>query len=247
MTELLQQVRACIACQDQLLYVPRPVVQFSKHAKIVIVGQAPGRRVHETGIPRNDASGRKLREWLAVSDEKFYNPDLFAILSMAFCYPGKGKSGDLPPMPQCAKLWHSGFFNEITYPPLILLVGQYAQRYYLKENFKGNLTNTVRNFDQHLPKYFALPHPSPRNQNWVKINPWFTTHIIPHLRSTVRDLLIKRIKYNYKKAGSLICIKKLIRFAIHKFSFFYSGRRSIRMFHRFSPGHNVDYLPSSVF
>lgn len=191
MTVLLKQVLSCMACQDQLPHVPRPVVQFSKHAKIVIVGQAPGRRVHETGIPWNDASGRKLRNWLAVSDEEFYNPELFAILPMAFCYPGKGKSGDLPPMPQCSKLWHSRFFSEFTSSPLILLIGQYAQRYYLKETYKGNLTDTVRSMEEHLPKYFALPHPSPRNQHWLKVNPWFGTDIIPHLRSLVRDSINK--------------------------------------------------------
>jgi uracil-DNA glycosylase len=191
MTELLNQVRSCMVCQEQLLHVPRPIIQFSPHAKIAIVGQAPGRRVHETGIPWNDASGRKLREWLSVADEEFYNPNLFAILPMAFCYPGKGKSGDLPPMPQCSKLWHSRFFNEFTSPPLILLIGQYAQRYYLKETFKGSLTDTVKAFDAYLPAYFPLPHPSPRNQNWVKINPWFSAEVIPYLRVAVRDVLIK--------------------------------------------------------
>ncbi len=178
-----------MACREQLLHVPRPVIQFSSQAKILIVGQAPGRRVHETGIPWNDASGRKLREWLGVAEEEFYNPNLFAILPMAFCYPGKGISGDLPPMPQCSKLWHSRLFAEFTATPLVLLVGQYAQRYYLKETFKGNLTDTVKEFDSYLPKYIPLPHPSPRNQNWVKTNPWFTTGVIPGLRARVSAIL----------------------------------------------------------
>lgn len=191
MTDLLKQVRSCQVCQGQLPHMPNPVVQFNKAAKIVIVGQAPGRRVHETGIPWNDASGRKLRDWLGVADEEFYDPHLFSILPMAFCYPGKGKSGDLPPMPECARLWHSRFFTEVSSDALILLVGQYSQRYYLKSAFKGNLTDTVKSHCEYLPRYFPLPHPSPRNQNWLKINPWFLRDVLPDLRTVVQDLLAK--------------------------------------------------------
>lgn len=191
MTDLLKQVRACNVCQGQLPHVPNPVVQFDKHARIVIVGQAPGRRVHESGIPWNDASGRKLRNWLGVADEDFYNPQLFSILPMAFCYPGKGKSGDLPPMPECARLWHSQFFSAFSSDPLVILVGQYSQRYYLKSTFKGSLTDTVKDYCGYLPRYFPLPHPSPRNQNWLKINPWFSMDVLPDLKAVVQDSLAK--------------------------------------------------------
>ena len=191
MTGLLEQVRTCRFCEGQLPHIPKPVVQFNEQAKIVIVGQAPGRRVHETGIPWNDASGRKLRDWLGVADEEFYDPHLFSILPMAFCYPGKGKSGDLPPMPECARLWHSRFFNEVSPDALILLIGQYSQRYYLKNTYKGNLTDTVKSHFEYLPRYFPLPHPSPRNQNWLKINPWFLSDVLPHLRAVVQDSLAK--------------------------------------------------------
>lgn len=193
MTDLLKQVRSCQVCRDQLPHLPKPVVQFHEDAKIIIVGQAPGRRVHETGIPWNDASGRKLRDWLGVADDEFYNPSLFSILPMAFCYPGKGKSGDLPPMPECARLWHSRFFSAVSPDALILLVGQYSQRYYLKSTFNGNLTDTVKSYSEYLPRYFPLPHPSPRNQHWLKLNPWFSRDVLPDLRTVVQRLLARQL------------------------------------------------------
>ena len=160
--------------------------QLSPYSKIIIISQAPGRRVHETGIPWNDASGRKLREWMNVVDATFYDPATFSIMPMGFCYPGKGISGDLPPRPECGPLWHPQILKNLKVLPLILLIGQYAQRYYLKKDCKSSLTETVKSYKEFLPKYFPLPHPSPRNQNWVKINPWFMEEAIPELRKRIR-------------------------------------------------------------
>ncbi len=192
MKPLLEKIQKCEVCKELLPSYPRPVVQLSTLSRIIIIGQAPGRRVHETGIPWNDASGKKLREWMGVDEGTFYNAGIFSILPMSFCYPGKGISGDLPPRPECAPLWHQQVFNHFKGPLLTLLIGQYAQRYYLKEGFKGNLTETVRSYQEFLPNYFPLPHPSPRNQNWVRINPWFTEEVLPELQE--RIMLASRIK-----------------------------------------------------
>jgi len=192
MNTFLNKIRRCKVCIEHLPLGPRPVVQLSTLSKIIIIGQAPGRRVHETGIPWSDASGKKLREWMNVDEATFYEPSIFSILPMGFCYPGKGISGDLPPRPECAPLWHPKVFKYFKDEPLILLIGQYAQRYYLKKDFKGSLTETVKNFQEFLPTYFPLPHPSPRNQNWVKVNPWFKEEAIPELQK--RIMLASRIK-----------------------------------------------------
>ena len=186
MDRLLDRIRNCVLCQQQLPYEPRPVVQLGERSKVIIIGQAPGRRVHQTGIPWNDASGKTLRKWLDVQESVFYDPACFAIMPMGFCYPGKGQTGDLPPRPECASLWHAEILEHFQSPPLILLVGQYAQRYYLKNSSRSNLTTTVKNFKEFLPQYFPLPHPSPRNQNWVKINPWFMEEVIPHLQTEIK-------------------------------------------------------------
>ena len=186
MNKLLNKIQRCEVCKEHLPLAPRPVVQLSASSKIIIISQAPGRRVHETGIPWNDASGKKLREWMNIDETIFYDPAIFSILPMGFCYPGKGISGDLPPRPECAPLWHMEFFKSLKTRPLILLIGQYAQRYYLKKNYKNSLTETVRSYKEFLPEYFPLPHPSPRNQNWVKINPWFMEEAIPELRKRIR-------------------------------------------------------------
>ncbi|WP_207535557.1 uracil-DNA glycosylase family protein [Desertivirga arenae] len=189
MDTLVEEIRRCVICKEGLGWGPRPVVQLSSSSKIIIVGQAPGRRVHETGIPWNDASGKTLRAWLGINESVFYNPEYFSIMPMGFCYPGKGKSGDLPPRTECAPLWHSRIMDLFISKPLILLIGQYAQRYYLGKNYKSGLTETVRAYKDYLPQYFPLPHPSPRNKNWVKINPWFEEEVIPDLRERVKDLL----------------------------------------------------------
>ncbi len=186
MDTLLERIQRCEVCKDHLPLGPRPVVQLSDRSKIIIIGQAPGSRVHETGIPWNDASGRKLREWMNVDEATFYDPEAFSIMPMGFCYPGKAISGDLPPRPECAPLWHPRVLKGITGSPLILLIGQYAQRYYLKKNSKASLTQTVRCYKEYLPRYFPLPHPSPRNQNWVTINPWFMEEAIPELKDQIQ-------------------------------------------------------------
>ena len=189
MNILLNKIRRCEVCKVHLTLGPRPVIQVSALSKVIIIGQAPGRRVHETGIPWNDASGRKLREWMDVDEATFYDPAIFSILPMGFCYPGKGISGDLPPRPECAPLWHPQIFNYFKSTPLILLIGQYAQRYYLKKDYKNSLTETVRSYKEFLPQYFPLPHPSPRNQNWVKIKPWFTEKVIAELRNRIKKII----------------------------------------------------------
>ena len=187
METLLNKIQQCVLCKDVLPLGPNPVVQLSIHSKIIIIGQAPGKRVHETGIPWNDASGKKLRQWLDVDEATFYNPDIFSIMPMGFCYPGKGKSGDLPPRFECAPLWHPAILKIFESNPLIILIGQYAQRSYLKKRYKQNLTETVGNFREYLPAYFPLPHPSPRNQNWLKLNPWFAEEVLPELREIIRQ------------------------------------------------------------
>ncbi len=189
MNKLLSRIQQCEVCKEHLPLGPRPVVQLGGFSKIIIIGQAPGKRVHETGIPWNDASGKKLREWMNVDEATFYNPTFFSIVPMAFCYPGKGISGDLAPRPECAPLWHPEVFKYFERKPLVLLIGQYAQRYYLKKFFKGSLTETVKNYVAYLPTWFPLPHPSPRNQNWVKINPWFKEDVIPELQKRIRKIV----------------------------------------------------------
>jgi uracil-DNA glycosylase len=186
MKTLLNKIKRCEVCKDDLPLGSRPIVQLNVNSKIIIIGQAPGRRVHETGIPWNDASGKKLREWMNIDETTFYDPLVFSIMPMGFCYPGKGISGDLPPRPECAPIWHSPILKNYKSTPLILLIGQYAQRNYLKKECKTSLTETVKNFKEYLPNYFPLPHPSPRNQNWVKVNPWFMEEAIPELRKRIR-------------------------------------------------------------
>lgn len=190
METLLDKIHQCRFCEHVLPLGPRPVVQLSALSKVVIIGQAPGRRVHESGIPWHDASGRTLRKWLNVDDQAFYDPEIFSIVPMGFCYPGKASSGDLPPRPECAPLWHPLIMANFQNAPLILLIGQYAQRYYLRNSFRGSLTETVRAFEDYLPRFFPLPHPSPRNQNWVKVNPWFSAEVLPRLQEEIQRHLL---------------------------------------------------------
>lgn len=185
---LLEEIRACTVCAD-LPMGPGPVVQASSQSKIVLIGQAPGRKVHVSGVPWDDASGRNLRKWLGVTDEEFYDPKMFALVPMGFCYPGTGKSGDLPPRPECAPLWHDKLISEMPNIQLTLLFGQYAQLRYLGNRLKGSLTETVRNCMEYLPKYLPLPHPSPRNALWQKKNPWFVSEVLPELESRVKHAL----------------------------------------------------------
>jgi len=162
-------------------------VQAGAQARLLIVGQAPGLRVHKTGMPFNDASGRRLREWLQISEEDFYDPDGVAIMPMGFCYPGKGKSGDLPPRPECAPQWHQPILAELPQIQLTLLVGQYAQKYYLQDGYK-TLTERVRNWRELPENILPLPHPSPRNQIWLHKNPWFEQEVVVELRRRMGKL-----------------------------------------------------------
>ncbi len=186
---LKKDIARCQICSEHLPLGPRPVVQFSSKSRIVIVGQAPGTKVHETGIPWDDPSGDHLRDWLRVSREAFYDADSFALVPMGFCYPGKAKSGDAPPRPECAPQWHEPVLNAIAPDPLLLLCGQYAQQQYLGSSRKKTLTETVAAFTEYGPRTIPLPHPSWRSRIWMKKNPWFETKLLPVLRRTVKKRL----------------------------------------------------------
>jgi len=186
---LRKEISACTICQENLPLGPRPIVSFNRKSKIAIIGQAPGSKVHASGVPWGDASGRTLREWLGVTKQQFYNPDNFAIVPMGFCYPGRGKSGDLPPRKECARQWHKPILEQLPNLEFILLIGQYAQQYYLAKQKEKNLTETVRKFNAYFPLYFPLPHPSPRNNIWQKKNPWFRVDVIPSLKEKVKLFL----------------------------------------------------------
>lgn len=189
MENLLEKIRACRICEAHLPKGCNPVISASKESKIVIIGQAPGKKVHESGVPWDDQSGDNLRSWLGVDKQEFYNPDNFALVGMGFCYPGKGKSGDLPPRKECAPEWHPSLFEMMQESELIILIGAYAQKYYLKKNAKRNLTETVYHFHEYLPRYFTLPHPSPRNNIWQAKNKWFPEEVLPHLKDKVSTIL----------------------------------------------------------
>ena len=186
---LLSEVRACVACAGQLPFEPRPVLRAHQAARVLIVGQAPGTRVHHTGIPWNDPSGDRLRQWLAVDRDTFYDESRFAIIPMGYCYPGRGASGDLPPRRECAELWLDRLLAELPEVRLTLLIGQYAQAHYLGERRKPSLTETVRAWRDYLPHHLPLPHPSPRNLMWLRRNPWFEKEVVPALRKAVRRLV----------------------------------------------------------
>ncbi len=185
MKQLLAEARACIHCAQHLPLGPRPVLRAHPDARVLIIGQAPGTKVHATGIPWNDPSGERLRDWLQVDRDAFYDERKFAIIPMGFCYPGKGKSGDLPPRSECAPLWHERLLAALPHLELTLLIGQYAQRYYLGSDAGKTLTETVRQWRDYGPHYLPLPHPSPRNQLWLKSNPWFTKEVVPALRARI--------------------------------------------------------------
>lgn len=189
LTSLLDEIQACRLCAHALPHGPRPVVQAHGSARLRIVGQAPGRKVHETGVPWNDASGQRLRNWLGLTREQFYDPTKVAIMPMAFCYPGKAASGDNPPRRECAPQWHGPLNARLPDIALTVLVGQYAQAYYLGRNRKATLTDTVRAWQAYLPQgWLPLPHPSPRNQPWLAKHPWFEAELVPHLQAAIRSL-----------------------------------------------------------
>jgi len=184
---LLNNISQCSTCKAHLPLGPRPVVAAHPKSKIVIIGQAPGKKVHQSGIPWNDQSGKKLREWLNVTDEEFYNTENFAIIPMGFCYPGKGKTGDLPPRPECAPQWHDALLEKMRNVDLISLIGAYAQNYYLKD--KKTLTERVGDFKTYLPKYFPIPHPSPTNRFWRAKNLWFEELVVPELKDYISKIV----------------------------------------------------------
>lgn len=185
---LLAKVRACEICKESLPHEPRPVVQLDPESRILIVGQAPGSKVHQSGIPFDDASGQRLRDWLGISREDFYNPKKVAILPMGFCYPGTGKSGDLPPRPECAPKWREELLAQLEAVELTIVIGQYAQAYHL-EGAKRSVTEHVQRWREYWPKVVPLPHPSPRNNRWLKNNPWFEAELVPELKKQVAALL----------------------------------------------------------
>lgn len=185
---LLADVRACELCRDHLPLGPRPVLQLHRRSRVLIVGQAPGRRVHESGIPFDDASGNRLRDWLGVTREQFYDAELFAILPMGFCYPGKGRSGDLPPRPECAANWREPLLSRLTAVRLTVVIGQYAQAYHLPDGGRS-VTEQVQAWRAHWPDIVPLPHPSPRNNRWLVRNPWFEAALLPELRQRVAEVL----------------------------------------------------------
>lgn len=186
---LLLDVVACIECAAHLPHAPRPVVRAGAGARVLVVGQAPGSRVHATGVPWNDPSGVRLREWLGVDEAAFYDTSRFALMPMGFCYPGKGRSGDLPPRPECAPLWHEKLLARMPEVRLTLLLSQYALERYLGARAKGSVTETVRAWREYAPQFLPLPHPSPRNNLWLARNPWFEREVLPELRRRVRAAL----------------------------------------------------------
>ena len=188
LASLLTEVRACELCAEHLPLGPRPVVQIHPLARVLIAGQAPGRKVHETGVPFNDASGDRLRSWLGISREVFYDAKQVAILPMGFCFPGTGKSGDLPPRSECAPAWREALLSRLKGLQLTLVIGQYAQEYHLP-NDGASLTETVQAWRKHWPHTVPLPHPSPRNNLWLRRNSWFEEELIPILRTRVSEVL----------------------------------------------------------
>jgi len=188
LVDLLAQVRACTHCDSSLPLGANPVLSMESSARILVIGQAPGTRVHATGIPWNDPSGDRLRQWMGVDRDTFYDAKRIAIMLMGFCYPGKGKSGDLPPRPECAPLWHERLLAQLPEIKLTLLIGNYAQQYYLDRRHK-TLTDRVAAWPQYLPDYLPLVHPSPRNTYWLQQNPWFEQDLVPELRKLIAGIL----------------------------------------------------------
>lgn len=185
---LLSEVRRCTVCAAQLPQTPRPVLQAGSTARILIAGQAPGSKVDRSGIAFDDPSGDRLRGWMGVDTETFYEPRTIALLPMGFCYPGAGQSGDLPPRPECATTWRARLLHQMPHVELTLVIGRYAQVWHLKQAARATLTETVRAWRDHGPEVIPLPHPSPRNNLWLRRNPWFEAEVLPALRERVAAL-----------------------------------------------------------
>lgn len=188
---LLTRVRACTLCSEQLPHPPRPVVQADPAARILIAGQAPGRRVHESGVPFDDPSGDRLRYWMGLSRKEFYDPTVLAILPMGFCYPGTGTSGDLPPRPECAPAWREELLAGLSAVELTLVIGAYAHTWHLDARGE-RVTDVVRRWKERWPTVVPLPHPSPRNRRWLAKNPWFEEEVLPALRERIAEVLGER-------------------------------------------------------
>jgi uracil-DNA glycosylase len=182
-------VRACHACDAHLPLGARPVLQAGTTARILIVGQAPGAKAHASGVPWDDRSGERLRAWMDIDAETFYDRDRVAILPMGFCFPGRAASGDMPPRRECAELWLDHLLAKLPRIELTLLVGQYAQAHFLRQSGHASVTATTRNWRAHAPRMLPLPHPSPRNIAWFKANPWFDSDLLPVLRRRVSELI----------------------------------------------------------
>ncbi|WP_068110577.1 uracil-DNA glycosylase family protein [Tropicimonas marinistellae] len=194
MDTLPDRIAACRICADRFAatetaHAPRPVVWFQKGARLLIAGQAPGARVHEAGIPFQDASGDRLRDWLGLDSAVFYDRSRVALIPMAFCFPGYRKGADLPPPPDCARAWRAQVLDHAGPFDLVVLVGGHAQKYHLGAAAKGGVTRTVARWRDHAPDVFPLPHPSWRNTAWLKRNPWFETDLLPVLRARIQEVL----------------------------------------------------------
>ncbi|MBB3696816.1 uracil-DNA glycosylase family protein [Flammeovirga yaeyamensis] len=190
MKKLLEDISKCTLCEPHLDLGARPVVEASATSKIVIIGQAPGTKVHKSGVPWDDQSGENLRNWMDIDADTFYDVSKIAIIPMGFCYPGKAKTGDKPPRKECAPKWHQLLLDNMKEVKLTLLIGKYAQDYYLQNKTKKTLTETVKQFHEYLPHHFVLPHPSPRNNIWQAKNPWFKSDVLPALKSEVQRILL---------------------------------------------------------
>jgi len=185
---LFNEVRRCAICSEHLPLGPRPIFQLHPQARILIAGQAPGRKAHESGVPFSDASGDRLRQWLGLTHEVFYDAKQVALLGMGFCFPGTGNAGDLPPRPECAAAWREKLLRQLKNLQLTLVIGQYALAYHLPDAGKS-VTAAVQSWREHWPDTVPLPHPSPRNNMWLRRNPWFEKELLPQLRARVAEVL----------------------------------------------------------
>jgi uracil-DNA glycosylase family 4 len=192
MKRLLAQIKQCKVCENVLPFAPNPILQASDKSKILIVGQAPGIKAHQTSIPFADQSGDRLRAWLGVDKQQFYNEDIFALLPMGFCYPGRGKSGDLPPIPKCANTWREEVLAKLTNVELIIILGRYAIEWHLHS--KTPITELAKQWQTLLQsKKMVLPHPSPRNNIWLKKNSWFENEVIPNLQQQIKEVIESKL------------------------------------------------------
>jgi len=188
LNSLLCEVRACTICEPYLPNAARPILQLHPQAKILVAGQAPGRRVHASGIPFDDPSGDRLRDWMGISKEIFYNPQQIAIVPMGFCFPGTGKSGDLPPRPECAETWRHKLLNRLPNIQSTMVIGKYAQDYHFSQP-KKSVTQLVENWHEYWSNRIPLPHPSPRNNLWLRKNPWFEAELVPLIQGRIKEIL----------------------------------------------------------